>query len=390
MVRRVIVHDDVLNTCERAELVPYPNVVPIDDASQNAISSIVNVVTGQTTWRVNSDRTTALAAIAGLGLDDRGLSLGEVDIPTNRALLVAEMTQTNANRMSLAFNDMQALFTNRAAEPAAAAGVMNANGQLGFQSRPFFVNPVNWATVAQTIIDENNGPLIQLVLAGAHGNPTLQLPNARYPGQVFVLSVASNDADPPGVWAEINLQHGTTSQAVGILRRTTHEVAPVTAAVAPAGFIVRAPERYLFVANPALNWHILSGEFRMQYGPQFRECADGTTEIWGNTALASATNIVFAAPLPAGLSIVNPGIGLNVQAMRASNTFTAIGAALPAADQNASGVFHHVAPADTATQIALAWHGVTGAPAPSGQVQWRIANARLNYGALGGINSFGP
>lgn len=246
---------------------------------------------------IPADLTTPLADVAALTDASRGLSLGEVDIPTNRALTIAEMTQPNANRVSIPLGDIQAVFTNRAAEPA-ATGYMNADGSLGGHLPSFFTDTANAAAVIAAAISGYNDFRVQIEVVSGD---TVPIPPPAYTGQLMTLNVYL----PSSTFGEAVL---TSNGFPGIARRRNHKMANFGDVFTGGSIIVRDAELIHFVGQDNL-WTVISHNFYLFEGANWREYADGTVSILVTTPYISE-GAVGTVPLP--LAVANTSYHVHI------------------------------------------------------------------------------
>jgi uncharacterized membrane protein len=236
------------------------------------------------------DVTTPLAGIAALTDANRGLSLGEVDIPTSRALTIAEMTQTNADLMGVSFEDMQALYTNKAAEPA-AFGMMNSNGILGHYSRNHSGNTFasNQLSLDNAVV-QSNGAIVGMIITPGE---TYTMPAPSYQGQILKIRAGSTVAV-----AEAILDFSATGATGvgGTYRDVNHVIRP--GGVGDLNLIIRNGEEITLVALSNTVWYVENHNYRLFYGAVWREHTDGKISMWFSFSLASVADVVQAVTVP--------------------------------------------------------------------------------------------
>lgn len=235
---------------------------------------------------IPNDLLTALAGVAALTDADRGLSLGEVDIPTNRALTVAEMTQLNAMNVGIPMGDMQSIYTNKAVE-AGAPGVMNTNGQLGYAFRYLPASSAATAVTALANAVDNNGVYSLLTLVNGD---VITVPAPRYSGQILTIrigTVAPTD--------EVTLVFPSQPFLGGVYRKPDGKIEH-----GMAGNITlkaRTGESIYLIARSAANgWDVTSHNTRSFFGAGYAEQENGTYTL---SLTASAAGV---ATFPAGVS----------------------------------------------------------------------------------------
>lgn len=392
MTRRVVTHDDVTLQCELAELVPYPQVTAVPGITVGATV----LPSGQTIYNVGAqdDPLTPLAGVAGLTAAQRGLSLGEVDIPTDRALTHLETTQLNADRVSIPLSRMRAVFTNRAAEPGQVNGMMNFDGSLGFYSVGAGFSTISTfnANMAN-IVSRYNGFRHRLDITAADTGSLIQMPPPAYGGQICVLFVFASVVHPQNDYIEIGLQLGLTggNSAQGIARTSRHRIDQVE--VGTDNYVILRDQEYIVLRGIGTAWGVLSFVPRQLYGVDWRENLDGTASIARNVSWTQGTNVVGLAPLP--IQITNFGPAPAADRVRAtmlpatSGGPYANGSVLSAADQNRIGNIIRVPQADTPVALGFAWRTVTGiAPTAPRNMDLIVERAAIDYPALGGMASF--
>ena len=325
---------------------------------------------------IPADATTPLAGIAALTALNRGLSIGEVDIPTNRALTVAEMTQANAAKVSIPLAYMQAMFTNNAVE-AAAPGVMNTDGGLGYKARMFAATPETFAAAIAQALD-NNGAHVRVNFTGGE---TIAMPPPRYEGQVVTLRFTA----PSG--AEIILDTAATGYA-GMVRDSQHKFRPAST-TDNRKYIYRATEHVtLFGMGSGASWVVAPFQPRMLTGNNWLETHDGRVQIHStvtfslNTPANQTQALDFTLPLS-----ISSYIGATVHLTDVTGGVVAVGLSASVAG-NASTIFAEHQPNRTATSLRLLARNMLATTASPGVVMLSILNATPNYAALGGIASF--
>lgn len=215
MVKQLVVHDSVSNTCELSELTPYPAVVaganttvtsvvapngkatytvavanaPVitpDTVVQNPNGTITHTSVDGTVFIVPLDRTNA--DITQLTAAGYGLSRGQWDKPPGRAALFSEVTDPNAVAAEWNIRALQRVVTNRAIaseDAAGARGVTNTDGTNGFYHR-LRLQP------GATLVLDDNGAMENL----GGTDPIVTIPELpRYNGQI--LAIRNGQFIPP-------------------------------------------------------------------------------------------------------------------------------------------------------------------------------------------------
>jgi hypothetical protein len=258
----------------------YGVAVQIDPAAGNGIAL---TPTGLRVELAN-DASTPLADIAALTDASRGLSLGEVKIPTNRALTVAEMMQTWTDKVSLAFRYLTTILTNGAAE-AAADGVRNPDGKLGYASWPqgFFV------AGAINVINSNGG--LHRVLNATSGQ-IFQVANGTQNGNRFSLFFSPSAATPDG--CEVLLYAPAPNTFSGVFRNRQHKIKLHNTAVAE--YIPFREGEWLDFVYQSGSWRVASRNLTMYAEAEWLETDQGFAEITKVSA-ASGSQVLPVALL---------------------------------------------------------------------------------------------
>ncbi len=341
-----------------------------------------------TDWQVLSfnhlpdfDLFTNVANVAILTDAQRGLSLGTVAILTNRALTMAEISQANAQAVSISLRDEVATYTNKAIATESAlgaTGVMNTNGQLGHQTRLFFATAANFATMVQTALD-NNGAHLSVDFTGGE---TIVMPAARYAGQMLTLRFNASSTSK-----ELIINKTGITWA-GMIRDSQHRIRP--SAPADNFLIVRPGEEIqlygLGAGTPG--WRVAPFEMSMLSGTTWVERHDGKVDI--NTA------VVFATNTPAGQTLAQTFMlpitiadfsGATFHMTDVTSGAVALGLSASIAG-NASAIYGEHQPQRTPTSLRLLARNTLAVAANPGAVALSILAAKPNYLALGGVASF--
>lgn len=310
---------------------------------------------------IPDDLLTPLANIATLTAADRGLSLGEVDIPTNRALTVAEMTATNSDRVGVNFRDMQAIYTNRAAEPT-AAGVMNANGRPGHALTILSPIPAGGTFAQHT---DYNGGMVSLN-SSAPGD-VFTVPVGQYNGQIFHFG---NLSSAGGNNTEVILRAAAPAYFTGVARYSDHVIKNADGTTY-TDIIVRIQEDvYLMWAGT--RWMVLHHNYQLFRGSNWRENEDGTVELFSIVGGGGVpTNGSAVAIFPVLLADANYAVFTEWLTTLAPGLETTV---LWATNQTTTGF--------TANNTSTVTSGA------SARCRYHVMGARLDYAALGGVASF--
>lgn len=328
---------------------------------------------------IQNDPFTALADVATLTDAARGLSLGEVNIPIGRDLTVAEMSVANAARVTIPMLRMLPLFTNKGDEPADATGVMNTNGQLGFQTRWHTVASMSdfAATMATALRD--NGATVRVYIDTPDIGGSFALPAPKYAGQIVHLHVT-------GVSRQAECALSPAVPVVGFQRNSSHVLA-VANSLQP--MIIRYGDVYTLTANfDATDWRV-DATLRMFRGNTWQELDNGRCVMWGRATAGQANVIVgFTRPIAILGSTTNNEHVL-ITDYRGNLGGLGIGATLSWTDAT-NCIYAHLAEASTPTQIAVTSTKVSNDPKgfEDGLVNWFASGATLDYAAYGGMANF--
>lgn len=304
-----------------------------------------------------------------------GLSGGQWRKPNSRAATAAELNAVGASRVEVPVTAMDALWGNRAQEPADTKGVMNEDGSLGYGSRYM---PGSGEAAAQTAIDtamDNNGAY--LFLSDLTTGDALTVPAPRYAGQRMTIRVAANSPTD-----EIVVNFAPVAILGGVYRRVDHKIER-----GATGFnrvLMRDGETLSLVArSPAAGWDVESHNYRLLSGFGWQERESGLValdfEVSGTTTFANGNILTEDFALPVALA--NP---VNFRPVVGDINMTGVGLG-DVPFLGGKFEFRPEPDGNTATTFRLSAINTGTTPAALGRIRVQGESARLDYAALGGV-----
>lgn len=322
------------------------------------------------------DASTALALLGALTDASRGLSLGEVILPQDRALTSAEVSGVNSAVVSPSLSSFMNILTNRAAEPAVPdTGVMNADGLLG--SQVHIGAAVTTTAEVQALLDGYNGFHTHMrVPAGG----TLILPDGSYKGQHFYLTGPSTAI---GDYGEAIVRHA--APFIGTARTSQHKIDNLKGTNADS-FIIRPGEQAHLVWCGD-EWRVISFVYRMFHnGSWWHEEPDGSITFRNSINI---TNVIGAnSTLTLDVPWPLPVTGFSALWLSVTDAISSATGANQMGGSDAQAIYGLDTTNTTAATFRVGIRNLRGANMIPGFVSTFMTGALLDYAAMGGVASF--